>query len=65
MQLISGCDKDGGLFVGIVATSEPQFANLAVIIILITTFITTIIFFVLNKLCKEREVCVLSKQFLE
>ncbi|MFW5793940.1 MAG: cation:proton antiporter [Bacillota bacterium] len=79
MQVISGCDLDGGLFIGIVtiprgefsliiagivAASEPQFANLAVIIILVTSFVTTIIFFLLNKLCKEREVCVLSNRFL-
>jgi len=79
MQLIQGCKRDGGLFVGIVtiprgefsliiagivAASEPQFANVAVIIILVTSFVTTILFFLINKLCKHKEICVLSKQFL-
>ncbi|MFW5838845.1 MAG: cation:proton antiporter [Bacillota bacterium] len=80
MQITHGCNRDGGLFVGvvtiprgefsliiagIVGASEPQFANLAVVIILVTSFVSTIIFIVLIKLCHDQEVCVLSEQFLK
>jgi CPA2 family monovalent cation:H+ antiporter-2 len=80
MQLFQGCNRDGGLFIGlvtiprgefsliiagIIGSSESQFANLAVIIILATSFVTTIVFFILTKLCHEREICVLSEQFLK
>jgi len=80
MQWIQGCDFDGGLFVGIitiprgefsliiagiVAIERPEFLNVAVIIILVTSFMTTIIFYLLNLLCKHREVCMLSNKFLE
>ncbi|QWC00090.1 cation:proton antiporter [Mycoplasmatota bacterium] len=79
MQMIEKCNKDGGLFIGIVtiprgefsliiagivAAAEPQFANVAVVVILVTSFMTTIIFYIINKLCKHKEICVLSKQFL-
>ncbi len=80
MQLLNGCNRDGGLFIGlitiprgefsliiagIISASEPQFVNLAVIIILVTSFVTTLTFFILTKLCHEREVCVLSEQVLK
>jgi CPA2 family monovalent cation:H+ antiporter-2 len=80
MSLIGGCHKDGGLFIGIVniprgefsliiagivAAEKPEFTSIAVILILITSLITTLIFIILNKLCKDKEICLLSKQFME
>ena len=80
MSLIGGCDKDGGFFIGIVniprgefsliiagivAAEKPEFTSIAVILILITSLITTLIFIILGKLCKDKEICLLSKQFME
>lgn len=80
MSLIGGCDKDGGFFIGIVniprgefsliiagivAAEKPEFTSIAVVLILITSLITTLIFIILGKLCKDKEICLLSKQFME
>ena len=80
MRRFQGCDNDGAWFIGlitiprgefsliiagIVASTMPEFTNIAILLILGTSLITTGIFFALNQLCKDREVCLLSNRFLD
>lgn len=80
MYLTQCCERIDGLFIGIasiprgefsliiaglVSTSKPEFAHIAVILILISSLVTTLIFFIINRLCHHQEICLLSEKFLE
>lgn len=77
---MEGCSLQSALFVGIstiprgefslliaalVVSTYPMFLDIAIVLILATSFLTTLIFWMLNLTCKTYDVCIMSNQLID